>query len=280
MTGQIKKAIGLRKRVNRVRYEQALVEGPQAVRELLANAPELIRDIYVTDTALEQHADINRLLLMADPYTHVLPEDIFAKLSDSAQGLLAVIDIPDEKSLDDLFEEAPELIVCAIELQDPGNLGTIIRSADACGADAVILGRGSVEAMNPKVLRSTAGSAFHVPIIEDEDISAIVNRAKASGLQIFVADGGGEWDLGVLADAAAQGSLDALGSTLPDLRKPTLWLLGNEARGFTDEQRGWADAVVQIPMWGKAESLNVAMATTLCLHASATAQNRGRTPRK
>lgn len=279
MTGQIKKAIGLRKRVNRVRYEQALVEGPQAVRELLANAPELIRDIYVTDTALEQHADINRLLLMADPYTHVLPEDIFAKLSDSAQGLLAVIDIPDEMSLDDLFEEAPELIVCAIELQDPGNLGTIIRSADACGADAVILGRGSVEAMNPKVLRSTAGSAFHVPIIEDEDISAIVSRAKASGLQIFVADGGGEWDLGVLADAATQGVLDAPGSTLPDLRKPTLWLLGNEARGFTDEQRGWADAVVQIPMWGKAESLNVAMATTLCLHASATAQNRGRTPR-
>lgn len=261
MTGQLKKVIGLYRRSQRVRYEQAVVEGRQAVGELLSSAPELIRDVYVTQEALETHSRINGLLLDVDPYTHILPAELFEQVSKTAQGVLAVIDIPDEVPLSEVLASAPNLIVGAIEMSDPGNLGTIIRSADATGADAVVLGRGSAEATNPKVIRSTAGSIFHLPVLEDEDMADVVGRAREAGLQILIADGAGEVELG---------------SPDLDLTKPTMWLLGNEAHGFTDEQKSWADRIVRIPMWGRAESLNVAMATTICLYASASAQNAPR----
>lgn len=269
-TAQLRKVSQLYKRSQRIAYEQAVVEGPQSVRELLRVTPELIRDVYVTATALETHPDINELLLRVDPYTHVLPPEIFERLSINAQGFLAHINIPDEEPLADVLGKA-QLLLCAIELSDPGNLGTIIRSADAMGADGVILGVGSVEATNPKAIRSTAGSYFHLPVIEDELVPSVIDRAREAGLQVLVADGGGELDLGELADQAVLGA--TMGDGV-DLRKPTMWLLGNEARGFTAEQLAWADARVRVPMWGASESLNVAMATTLCLYASASAQHR------
>lgn len=267
--GKLKKVAGLFKRANRLKFEQAVIEGPQAVRESLRCMPELVRDVYVTERGLAQHRDLDRLLAEVDPYTHVLSDEVFARLSTNAQGFLAVISIPDEEDLAQLLASST-LLVGAIELSDPGNLGTIIRCADAAGADAVILGRGSVEATNPKVIRSTAGSYFHVPVIEDEDMADVVARAKAAGMQVLVADGGGSVSLTDLSDRATGTVGDGI-----DLRKPTMWLLGNEAHGFTDEQRAWADAIVSVPMWGSAESLNVAMATTLCLYASAVAQHRG-----
>lgn len=268
--GNLKKVAGLAKRSNRVKFEQAIVEGPQGVREVLSCMPDLIRDVYVTERGLDQHPDIDRLLDDVDPYTHVLYEDVFARLSTNAQGFLAVINIPDEEDLADVFARG-RLLIGAIALSDPGNLGTIIRTADATGADAVILGRDSVEATNPKVMRSTAGSYFHIPIIEDEDMADVVAKAREAGFQILVADGGGDVSLTDLSDRALAAEVPADGV---DLRKPTMWLLGNEAHGFTAEQLGWADAVVSVPMWGSSESLNVAMATTICLHASAVAQNR------
>lgn len=128
------------------------------------------------------------------------------------------------------------MLVCAIRSVDPGNLGTIIRSADAAGADAVILGRGSVDATNPKVIRSSAGSYFHIPIIEDEDVASVVERVQRAGFQILAADGGGTHDLGQLSDKALRATL--LGEALAevDLRRPTLWLVGNEAHGFSQEE--------------------------------------------
>lgn len=267
--GQLKKVAGLFKRANRLKFAQAVIEGPQAVRESLRCMPELVRDVYVTERGLAQHRDLDHLLAEVDPYTHVLSDEVFARLSTNAQGFLAVISIPDEEDLAQLLASST-LLVGAIELSDPGNLGTIIRCADAAGADAVILGRGSVEATNPKVIRSTAGSYFHVPVIEDEDMADVVARAKAAGMQVLVADGGGSVSLTDLSDRATGTVGDGI-----DLRKPTMWLLGNEAHGFTDGQRAWADAIVSVPMWGSAESLNVAMATTLCLYASAVAQHRG-----
>ncbi|SPT74801.1 Putative TrmH family tRNA/rRNA methyltransferase [Arcanobacterium haemolyticum] len=290
MTGQLKKATGLYRRKMRVQYEQAIVEGPQGVREALLCHERGIRDVYVTQEALERHPDIDALLRRVDPYTHILPSELCSSIAPNSQGIFAVIAIPDEEDIRDIFAHG-KLVVCALESVDPGNVGTIIRCADACGADAVILGRGSVEATNPKVMRSSAGSYFHIPILEDEDVADVVAHAREAGFQILIADGRGEYDLGQLADQAllesegAQGGADAQaggaesaaeqGNAAIDLRRPTLWLVGNEAHGFTDEQYGYADGLVRIPMWGASESLNVAMATSICLFSSARAQHRG-----
>ncbi|MGV9196282.1 TrmH family RNA methyltransferase [Arcanobacterium canis] len=274
MTGQLKKVVGLYSRSSRRKWEQAVVEGPQAVREVLRYCPQLIRDVYVTHTGLDAHPDIDSLLRSVDPFTHILPEDLFEQVTLTAQGLLAVIDIPDELEFDELMAQSPSLIVCPVQLSDPGNLGTIIRSADAAGADAVILGAGSVEATNPKVIRSTAGSAFHLPILEEEDVVTVVARVKSHGMQVLLADGGGDTDLIDLQQTTILASARGIEPAGVDLRRPTLWLVGNEAHGFTSEQRALADAVVSLPMWGNSESLNVAMAATLCLYASASAQRR------
>ncbi|SDU80661.1 TrmH family RNA methyltransferase [Arcanobacterium phocae] len=273
LSGQLKKALGLSRRKARIEYEQALVEGPQAVREALAEMPNQVRDVYVTEPALERYPDIDELLIHVDPYTHVLPCELSEQHAPNAQGIFAVISIPDEEELDVVFARS-QLLVCMVEGSDPGNVGTIIRSADAAGAGGVILGSGSVDATNPKVLRSTAGSYFHLPIIEDEDVSQVVDRAKLADFQVLIADGDGEYDLATLSDQALLSSQEHNPLADIDLRRPTLWLVGNEARGFTPQQLAWADARVRIPMWGKSESLNVAMATGLCLYASAQAQNR------
>lgn len=274
ITAHMKKAAGLQLRSHRVRYEQAVIEGPQSVRELLRYQPELIRDVYITERGIEAHRDIDRLLLAVDPYTHIVPDSVMADMSGAAQGFLAVINIPDEEPLEAILDRKPGILVCAMKLSDPGNLGTIIRAADACGVGGVILGSGSVEVMNPKVLRSTAGSVFHVSILEDEDVVSVVSLARAAGYQVLAADAGGKWDLGVLSDAAVYSTQTDRAFGSPRLTVPTMWLLGNEAHGFTAAERELADEIVSIPMWGSAESLNVAMASTLCLYASALAQNR------
>lgn len=259
-TGQIAKVIGLHQRRNRTRYGQALIEGPQSVRELVKFAPGAIRDLYVTEAALAEHPDIDELARNADPYTHIVAPELFAELSDDAQGWLAVINTPPAPDLSELLAREPRLVVCAVETTDPGNLGTIIRTADAAGADAVILGRGSVELYNPKVVRSTAGSIFHLPILSSADVAEAAATARAAGLQILAADGSGEAVL-------MPGNTSA-----PDLTTPTMWLIGNEARGFAPEHLAVADVVVRIPLWGHAESLNAAVAAGLCVYASAIAQ--------
>lgn len=186
---------GLYRRKARHQYGQAIVEECWGVREALVFMRSNVRDVYVTEEALGRHPDIDSLLQESDPYTHVLPADLAQQVAPNAQGLFVVISVPDEENLDEIMAQA-SLLVCAIETVDPGNLGTIIRSADASAADAVILGTGSVDATNPKVLRATAGSYFHLPIIEDEDVERVVNGAHHAGFQVLIADGNGEYDLG------------------------------------------------------------------------------------
>ncbi|WP_160148983.1 TrmH family RNA methyltransferase [Arcanobacterium ihumii] len=271
MTGQLKKVSGLFRRSTRYQYAQAIVEGPQALRELLQFWPNTIRDVYVTEGALAVHPDVDDLLKSRDPYTHILPEDLLLRLSRDAQGMLAVINVPDEENLDDVFAQS-KLMVMAVSGADPGNVGTIIRSADAAGADGVILGSGSVDAFNPKVIRSSVGSVFHLPIFEDEGIEEVVERAHRNDFVVLLADGGGDFNLNDLTERVFRAKITGSDVESLDLRSKTLWLVGNEAHGFTAEQRALADCVVSIPMWGNTESLNVAMATTLCLYASAQAQ--------
>lgn len=153
-------------------------------------------------------------------------------------------------------------------VRDPGNAGTVLRVADAAGADAVLLSTESVDVHNPKVVRSTAGSLFHLPVVEEVALADAVNVLRGAGVTVLAADGRGDLDLDDLQDT--------VGSGVPDLAASTAWLFGNEAWGLADEDLALADAVVRVPLHGRAESLNLATAAAVCLYASARAHRHVR----
>ena len=155
------------------------------------------------------------------------------------------------------------LVAVLASVRDPGNAGTIIRTADAAGADAVVLSAESVDLYNPKCVRATTGSLFHLPVVVGSPVAEIVAAAHTAGLRVLAADGAGDADLD---DELDSGRLAA----------PTAWLFGNEAWGLPAELRALADAVVRVPIHGKAESLNLAAAAAVCLYASARAQRVAR----
>jgi TrmH family RNA methyltransferase len=179
------------------------------------------------------------------------------------QGILAVCR-PVDATLDAVLEAHPRFLVILTNVRDPGNAGTVIRGADAAGADAVLLSDSSVDIYNPKVVRSTAGSLFHLPIVTGTPLNALLGRVRAAGLALLAADGSGDRVLG--------GAADDLDGDL--LGRPHAWVMGNEAWGLEPEVRAACDAVVRVPIYGKAESLNLAMAATLCLYQSASVQKR------
>ena len=267
---QLQRAQRLHRREQRSRHGQTLVEGPQAVRELLACAPRLTRDLYITDEAVERHGDVAELASAAGVWTHVLAAQDMRDLSADAQGVVAVISTPEAPDLDSLLREA-SLIVATLDIADPGNLGTIIRTADAAGADAVVVGKASAELYSPKVMRSAAGSHFHVPCVAGIEASELAARAREAGLQVLTAEGTGEWELPVLIREAAEARILGAAPSGPDLRRRTLWFVGNEARGFAGCDFD-VDARVAVPLYGKAESLNVSTALAVCAYASAMAQ--------
>ena len=267
---QLQRAQRLHRREQRSRHGQTLVEGPQAVRELLACAPRLTRDLYITDEAVERHGDVAELASAAGVWTHVLAAQDMRDLSADAQGVVAVISTPEAPDLDSLLREA-SLIVATLDIADPGNLGTIIRTADAAGADAVVVGKASAELYSPKVMRSAAGSHFHVPCVAGIEASELAARAREAGLQVLTAEGTGEWELPVLVREAAEAKILGAAPSGPDLRRRALWFVGNEARGFAGCDFD-ADARVAVPLYGTAESLNVSTALAVCAYASAMAQ--------
>lgn len=249
----------LQKKSRRLEAQQFVVEGPSAVREVLIAAPSRVLDIFVTESALAKHPDIatlaERHLVDIEPVS----EQVLAQMADTVtpQGVIAVVTI-EEPRWSDIAAKKPRLICIADQVRDPGNLGTIIRVADAAGADAVIVTEDSVDVYNPKVVRSTTGSLFHLPVLTDVPTRDALQWARDASLQVLVADMAGE-------------SLPALfrgGS----LAAPTAWVMSNEAHGASDGVRESADKVVAIPHYGLAESLNLATAAAVCLFQSAFAQ--------
>ena len=234
-----------------------LLEGPQAVSEALTYRPELLVDLFATPTALEKYSDIAKGAAEAGLEVEFVTEQVLDAMADTVtpQGVIAVCrQFP--TSLKDILGDGPKLIAILEEVRDPGNAGTIIRAADSAGADAVILTGRSVDLYNPKVVRATTGSLFHVPVAVMPELDAVLERVKAAGLQVLAADIKGE-DL-----LSARGSLAA----------PTAWLFGNEARGLTDENLALADRAITVPIYGRAESMNLATAASVCLYESAFAQ--------
>ncbi len=233
-----------------------LLEGPQAVAEALAYRPELVVELYATPTALEKYQDIAATAVDAGVDVEFASEDVIQAMADTVtpQGFIAVAhQFP--TALKEVFSLKPQLVVILEEIRDPGNLGTIIRVADAAGADAVILTGRTVDLYNPKVVRSTTGSLFHLPITVDVELENVIPYVREAGLQLLAADIKGE----DLVLARSHGVLDA----------PTAWLFGNEARGLSDEHLALAEKSVAVPIYGDAESMNLATAAAVCIYESA-----------
>jgi len=258
-SGRVRHARRLATRAFRDKTAEFLAEGPQAVREAVAAG--VVLEVFATAEVTERYADI----ATAAPDWQVVTPEIVAEVADAVapQGMVArcrsVV-----RALADVDLTGSRLVVVCADVRDPGNAGAVIRCADAVGADAVVLAGDSVDPLGPKVVRSTVGSLFHLPVVVERDVEAAVGAVRAAGLGVLAADGGGEVGL---FDTGPHAGLD--------LAAPTAWLLGNEAWGLPPERRAMADTVVSIPIYGQAESLNLATAAAVCLYASARAQRTG-----
>ena len=258
-TPRVVAARRLTRRAGRDAAGEFLAEGPQAVREALGAGPPP-RELFVTEAAATRHGDLVDRARAAGVPVSAVTDRAAAALSETAspQGLVAVCpyrDVP----LDVALAGAPRLVVLLADVRDPGNAGTVLRSADAAGADAVVLAGNSVDPYNGKSVRAGAGSLFHLPVVRGAGLDAALTAARAAGLTVLAADGAGERDL----------------DDLPELAAPAAWLFGNEAWGLPAALGARADARVRIPISPRAESLNLAAAAAVCLFASARAQRVG-----
>ncbi|MEV8285685.1 MULTISPECIES: TrmH family RNA methyltransferase [Streptomyces] len=254
----------LARRAFRGKERRFIAEGPQAVREAVGHrgddgVPTLI-ELFTTVEAAERYAGIVDAARAAGAQVHHADDAVVADLSQTVtpQGLIGVC-----RFLDSPFESVlrarPRLVAVLANVRDPGNAGTVLRCADAAGADAVVLTDASVDLYNPKSVRASVGSLFHLPVAVGVPVEEAVTGLRGAGVRVLAADGAGDMDLDDELDAGTMGV-------------PTAWIFGNEAWGLPAETRALADAVLRVPIHGKAESLNLATAAAVCLYASARAQ--------
>ncbi len=261
-SGRVKEARKLARRSVRTERGLFLAEGSKAVREALL-LPGCVREVFADSApavADPSYGGLRERCLDAGATWSPCDPDALAALADTVtpQGVVAVCRTVD-RPLADVLGRVTRLVVVCADVRDPGNAGTVLRCADAAGAEAVVLAGQAVDPHNPKTVRATVGSLFHLPVALAADPAEVVAQVRAAGLQVLAADGAGEVDLD---DAADSGLLEA----------PTAWLFGNEAHGLPDALAGLADARLRIPIHGRAESLNLATAAAVCLYASARAQ--------
>lgn len=260
---------------NRNRYKQFVVEAPQAVTELLQYCPEIIRDVFITEQVLETNTQIATLLHQHQVWTYMVSQDEIAELSKSTQGVLASANLPAENELNRI-KSPLQLLVGTASVQDPGNLGTIIRCADAAGAQGVLVGQDSADIYAAKTIRATTGSIFHLPVVKIPLVEQVA-FAKSQGIQVIFAQGSSTLTLEhiVLAMLGTDSINNSCGQlAMPSLLEPTLWVFGNEANGFSKTEEKLADYLVALPLYGKAESLNVSAAASACIYFSAIAQRQ------
>ena len=252
----------LTKRAFRQRERAFLAEGPQAVAEAYRCGAH-VTDLFVTAAARSRHADLVTEIAAAGIPVHLVSGEIMDELAQTVtpQGLLAVcgfVDVP-------LTEVAgprgtkPSLVALLANVRDPGNAGTVLRTADAAGAHAVVFADASVDPYNGKCVRASAGSLFHLPVVAGARLEDAITTMRDAGLRIVAADGRAGRSLD---DHDVQARLAA----------PTAWMFGNEAWGLPPELVALADEPIAVPIYGQAESLNLAAAAAICLYASARAQ--------
>ncbi|MEP9417555.1 MULTISPECIES: TrmH family RNA methyltransferase [unclassified Gordonia (in: high G+C Gram-positive bacteria)] len=238
--------------------QRFLVEGANAV--VAALDTDRADQILVRDSDEDRFSDILIRARGAGIPTAGLTERAAQKLSETTTppGIFAVSRLLDA-DLDDVLAGAPRLLAVAVEPREPGNAGTLIRTADAMGADAVLLLGDAVDPHNGKCVRASAGSVFHLPVVRHRDIAGTLKALQDKGI--------------VLLATAADGEL-ALDDAAEVLRGAVAWLFGNEAHGLPDDVATLADQRVFIPIRGRAESLNLAAAASICLYEGARIQAR------
>jgi TrmH family RNA methyltransferase len=235
-----------------------LAEGPQGVREALR--ARAVTELFVTDDALDRHRDIVNAARGAHVILSRITDDGLESIAETVtpQGVVAVCRHLDV-TLSDALTRRPPLVAVLVGIRDPGNAGTVLRTADAAGAGAVVFAGETVDPYNGKCVRASAGSLFHVDVVRAGDPYAVVTTARDAGFTVLAADGYGSHDLDTLADDGA-------------LAVPTAWVFGSEAHGLPADLADATDARVRVPIHGRAESLNLAAAAAICLYASARAQ--------
>jgi TrmH family RNA methyltransferase len=255
---RVKDARRLSRRSVRSERRLFLADGPKAVEGAL-EVPGVLVEVFATPAATERYAALAGAAHESGVAWTLVDDRALASLSDavSPAGLVGVCRFLDT-DLDTVLGAAPRLVALCADVRDPGNAGTVLRCADAAGADAVVLAGQSVDAYNPKTVRASVGSLFHLPVVVVPDAADAVRALQAAGLQVLAADGAGERDL---YDSAP-------------LAGPVAWLFGNEAWGLPPELAALADHRVSIPIHGRAESLNLSTAAALCLYETARTQRR------
>jgi TrmH family RNA methyltransferase len=255
---RVKAARQLAKRALRSQTRTFLAEGPQAVREALAAGAVL--QLFATAAGRARHPGLADRAAAAGIEVVAVSGEVMAELAQTItpQGVLAVcrfVDVP----LAELAAAAPPLAVVLANARDPGNAGTVLRTADAAGAGGVVFAGASVDPYNSKCVRASAGSIFHLPVSAGAPVEVTVARLREAGLRVLAADG-----------RAGRSLTDAERAGL--LAQPTAWLFGNEAWGLPGDLLALADEPLAVPIYGRAESLNLAAAAAVCLYASARAQ--------
>lgn len=237
-----------------------LAEGPHAVAAAVG-ASFGIREIFVTDEAADRERSLMRDLARSGAAINPVTDRALRAVAETVtpQGVVAVVDLPGASPLPDSLR----LVALLEQCSDPGNAGTVIRTADAVGADAVAFGPGSADVWSGKCIRSSAGSVFNLPVVTALDPVAAVEMVRARGCQVFATAADGDVDLDDLSGSSR-------------LAAPTAWVFGSEAHGLGAALAGLVDGVVRIPIDGKAESLNLSAAAAICLYSSARVQRLNR----
>ena len=251
---RVKEARKLSRRSVRSERRLFLADGPKAVEAALGT-PGCVVEVFATPEATGRYAGLAGAAQAAEAAWALVDERALASLSDSVTpaGVVGVCRFLD-RPLADLLgaAPAPRLVAVLADVRDPGNAGTVVRCADAAGADLVVLAGTSVDPYNAKTVRASVGSLFHLPFAVERDAEAAVSALRAAGLTVLATAGDGEVSL---YDAPVD--------------VPTAWLFGNEAHGLPGGLAALADHRVSIPIHGRAESLNLSTAAALCLYESA-----------
>lgn len=255
-TPRVVAARRLIRRAERTKTGRFLAEGGNAVEAALENA-DTVHELFVTEQAAARHARLLELAADRGIQCSTMTEKAASGLSETVtpQGIVAVCGLLDVAPATALAG-TPGLVAVLAGIADPGNAGTVLRAADAAGADAVLFAGDSVDPHNGKCVRASAGSLFHLPIAREPDLSAALRACREAGLR-------------VLGTSGAATETVRPGSSL--LTGPTAWLFGNEAHGLDESSE--ADALVALPIYGRAESLNLASAAAICLYTSAFARD-------
>lgn len=257
-SSQVKHVISLlSKAKERKKNNEYVVEGIRMVSETPA---DLLVKIYMSERFQNNNSEYVKELVkkqgISDDSIEIVADNVFDRMSQTQtpQGIMAVVRMKDN-SLSDMLSGNP-LLILVENLQDPGNLGTIIRMGEGAGVTGVIMSPNTVDIYNPKTIRSTMGSIFRVPFIYVQDFGEAVSECQKSGVKVYAAH--------------LDGNNTYLGE---DYSTPTAFLIGNEGNGLTDDITKQADTLIRIPMEGEVESLNAAIACTILTYEAVRQRN-------